>query len=137
MLKKNHWLVTTSKVRLGYCEIQALGHVIGHHYIKPDPEKVSAISRISRPYNVHHVRAFIGLVGYYRRFIPNFAKLAKPLTALTSAENPFHWGEKEQAAFTTLQQQLSEQTLLHTPTTTGRFRVYTDFCSDALGAALH
>ena len=72
-------------MRLGYEQIAVLGHVVGHQIVKPDPEKVAAIQRITPPPNVSAVRAFIGLVGFYRRFIPQFAKIAKPLTSLTSS----------------------------------------------------
>ena len=137
MLRDNRWLVTIGKVRLGYSEIQALGHVVGHQYVKPDPEKIAAIARISPPYNLPSVRAFLGLAGYYRRFIENFAKIAKPLTSLTSKEAPFVWGEAEESAFRTLQRKLSDTTLLRTPTSSGRYRIYTDYSSEAVGAALH
>ena len=105
--------------------------------MKPDPEKIAAISRLSRPQSVTDIRAFVGLVGFYRRFIPGFAKIAQPLTKLTAKDEPFTWGEEQQRAFESLRQQLSELTLLRTPTAEGRFRVYTDYCSSALGAALH
>ena len=137
ILRDNHWLVTITKVRLGYEEISVLGHRVGHQYVKPDPDKVAAIHRITAPSNLTAVRAFVGLVGFYRRFIPKFAKLAKPLTALTTKDAPFHWGDEQEAAFRELQRQLTEFTLLHTPTRDGKYRVYTDYCRDAVGAALH
>ena len=98
---------------------------------------MSAIARLAPPHNVNAVRAFLGLVGYYRRFIEQFAKIAKPLTQLTSIDRPFSWGSVEEEAFRKLQRQLTEATMVHTPTTSGRFRIYTDYCSEALGAALH
>ena len=81
-----------SKVRLGYTEIAALGHLVGRGYVKPDPEKVSALKRLKAPHNLHALRAFLGLAGYYRRFIPNFAKLSKPLTELLAKEVDYVWG---------------------------------------------
>ena len=93
-LRDNHWLVTISKVRLGYEEISVLGHRVAHQGVKPDPDKISAIQRITRPPHLTAVRAFLGLVGFYRRFIPQFAKLAKPLTFLMSKEVQFTWGEE-------------------------------------------
>lgn len=102
LLRDHRWLVTLSKVRLGYTEIQALGHVVGQQYVKPDPEKIAAIARIAPPHNLSSVRAFLGLAGYYRRFIEGFAKISKPLTSLTSKEAPFEWGAAEETAFRTL-----------------------------------
>lgn len=78
------WLVTVTKIRIGYTEIATLGHLVGHGFIKPDPEKVDAIKRLRAPTDERGVRALLGLVGYYRRFIPRFAKIAKPLTNLLS-----------------------------------------------------
>ena len=95
VLKENRWLVIISKVRLGYEEIQTLGHVVGYNYIKPDMEKVACLRRLTPPNNATQVRAFLGLVGYYRRYIAQFAKIAKPLTNLTAADVKFEWGEVE------------------------------------------
>ena len=89
---QNRWLVTVTKVRLGYTEIAALGHLVGRGYVKPDPEKVAALKRLQAPTNVSALRAFLGLAGYYRRFVPKFAKLSQPLTRLLSKEIEFAWG---------------------------------------------
>lgn len=98
-MRDSHWLVTISKIRLGYEEISALGHIVGHNYIKPDPEKVASIKRLTPPTNVTGVRAFLGLVGYYRKYIPGFAKKAKALTNLTKADVAFVWDFEQDKAF--------------------------------------
>ena len=64
-------------------EIQYLGHILGMEGIRPVPAKTEAIKAMHPPVNPKQVRAFLGLVGYYRKFIKNFAKIAKPLTVLT------------------------------------------------------
>ena len=64
-------------------EITYLGHVITENEVKPDPRKIEAVKNFPRPKNRKNVKQFLGLIGYYRRFIPEFAKLAKPLTVLT------------------------------------------------------
>ena len=64
-------------------EIQYLGHILGIEGIKPVPAKTEAIKAMHPPVNLKQVHAFLGLVGYYRKFIKNFAKIAKPLTMLT------------------------------------------------------
>lgn len=72
--------MTLSKLFLAYTEIAALGHVTGRGYVKPDPAKVAALQRLSPPSTLTELRAFLGLVGYYRRFIENFALKSKDLT---------------------------------------------------------
>jgi len=72
-----------SKCQFGLTEIVYLGHLINEHGIKPDPKKVEAIINVKEPTNVTEVRSFIGLCSYYRKFIPQFSKIAEPLLNLT------------------------------------------------------
>ena len=72
-------------------EIQYLGHILGVEGIKPVPAKTEAIKAMHPPVNPKQVRAFLRLVGYYRKFIKNFAKIAKPLTVLTCMDVKFEW----------------------------------------------
>ena len=74
-------------------EIQYLGHILGVEGIKPVPAKTEAIRAMHPPVNPKQVHAFLGLVGYYRKFIKNFAKIAKPLTMLTRMDIKFEWKE--------------------------------------------
>ena len=74
-------------------EIQYLGHILGIEGIKPVPAKTEAIKAMHPPVNPKQVRAFLGLVGYYRKFIKNFAKIVKPLTMLTRMDVKFEWKE--------------------------------------------
>ena len=68
----------------------------------PDPDKVSAISNLQAPSSVREVRALLGLMGYYRRFIKDYAKIAKPITSLLLKEADFVWGNDQQKAMRTL-----------------------------------
>ena len=79
-----------------------MGHIVTSEGVKLDPKKISAIKGYPEPQTVRDVRAFLGLVGYYRRFIPNFAALAKPLTELTKQSVEFKWTEAQNIAFTCL-----------------------------------
>ena len=72
-------------------EIQYLGHILGMEGIKPVPAKTEAIKAMHPPVNPKQVRAFLGLVGYYRKLIKNFTKIAKPLTMLTRMDVKFKW----------------------------------------------
>jgi hypothetical protein len=85
-------MVTMSKLRIGYTSICVLGHRVRNAEVAPDPEKVEAIKGLKAPTTIREVRALLGLMGYYRRFIPNFATLAKPISTLLIKETMFQWG---------------------------------------------
>ena len=71
--------------------LEILGHVVSNGSIHPKPDKTQAISAIARPTTSKETRSFLGLVGYYRKFIRNFAQLSAPLTHLLHKDVPFHW----------------------------------------------
>ena len=85
-------------------KIQYLGHILGTEGFKPVPAKTEAIRAMHPPVNPKQVHTFLGLVGYYRKFIKNFAKIAKPLTMLTQMEVKFEWKETHQDAFIKLKE---------------------------------
>lgn len=72
-----------------------MGYVISHNQIRIDPSKVSAVKDWPTPTNVTEIRSFVGLVNYYRMFIPQFGGIGTPLTNLTKKDLPFQWTEKE------------------------------------------
>jgi len=76
-------------------EVSYLGHKISENGVKPDPEKIKAVQNFPIPRNQKNVKQFLGLVGYYRRFISNFSKLAKPLTDLLKKDKEFKWTETQ------------------------------------------
>jgi hypothetical protein len=80
-------------------EIQFLGHVLSAKGIAVDPSKVKDILEWKSPTTVHRVRSFLGLAGYYRRFIPNFSKIVKPITELLNNDIKFDWSPKCNEAF--------------------------------------
>ncbi|GKD90718.1 hypothetical protein Tco_1366225, partial [Tanacetum coccineum] len=83
-------------------EVQFLGHVINGNGIHVDPSKIEAVKNWKAPRTPTEVRSFLGLAGYYRRFIENFSKIAKSLTILTQKCKTFDWGEEQELAFQTL-----------------------------------
>ena len=116
-------------------EIQYLGHILGKEGIKPVPAKTEAIKVMHPPVNPKQVCAFLRLVGYYRKFIRNFAKIAKPLTMLTRMDVKFEWKEIHQNTFTKLKEVI-QAPILRYPDTTKPYIVYTDASDDACGAQL-
>ncbi|GJU76759.1 putative reverse transcriptase domain-containing protein [Tanacetum coccineum] len=88
-------------------KVQFLGHVIDSEGIHVDPSKIESIKDWTSPKSPTEIRQFLGLAGYYRRFIEGFSKIAKPMTKLTQKKVKFEWGDKQEAAFQLLKQNLS------------------------------
>ncbi|GKA00495.1 putative reverse transcriptase domain-containing protein [Tanacetum coccineum] len=101
LLKKEKLYAKFSKCELWLREVQFLGHVINSNGIHVDPSKIEAVKNWKALRTLTEVRSFLRLVGYYRRFIENFSKIAKPLTILTQKSKTFDWGEKQELAFQT------------------------------------
>ncbi|XP_060937796.1 uncharacterized protein LOC133014546 [Limanda limanda] len=106
-----------AKCCLALEEANYLGYTVGRGNVKPQVKKVDAITTWPQPQTKRQVRTFLGLLGYYRQFIPNFASLAAPLHELTnkSASNRVKWTEQTQLAFHALKKALCSETMLHTP----------------------
>lgn len=113
-----------------------LGHQISEDGVKPDLAKVDAVKNFSVPKTKKSVKQFLGLVGYYRRFIKDMAKIARPLTQLLKKDTPFLWGESAQFAFEILRNSLSSEPLLQFPKFSEQFLVTTDTSNCAVGAVL-
>ena len=107
-------------------EVAFLGHIVGRTVLACDPEKLSAVRNWHEPNRVKAVRQFVGFVGYYRRFVRNFAELADPLVALTRNGVPFVWGSEQQTAFDALKACLLSAPILGFPTEEDRFVLDTD-----------
>ena len=113
-----------------------LGHVISDAGITPDPSKVQAIQRWQHPTNVRELQSFLGMAGYYRRFIANFAHVARPLTLLLQKDTSFVWDTNCQHAFKALQDALTSAPLLTTPRSDLPFALYVDASDCAAGGVL-
>lgn len=125
-----------SKCQFLRSQVKYLGHIVSADGVRPDPEKEEAIRNFPRPTKVREIREFLGLVGYYRRFIDNFAKIAKPLTALTSKYATFRWGDSEEGAYCKLRDKLLTAPVLGYPDFGSPFILATDASQYALGAVL-
>ena len=81
-MRKKRFKVAAKKVFMGYKTIKLLGHILGNGEVRMDPAKVQGISALTAPTTLKELRAFLGMVGYYRRFIENFSKKSKKMTEL-------------------------------------------------------
>ena len=113
-----------------------LGHIVGRMGLACDPAKLAAVQNWHAPDKVKGVRQFVGFVGYYRRFVKNFADLAEPLVALTRKGAPFVWTDRQQAAFEALKACLVCAPILGFPTESGRLVLDTDASLFAVGGVL-
>ncbi|GJR45008.1 putative nucleotidyltransferase, ribonuclease H [Tanacetum coccineum] len=115
-----------SKTKEEHEEVHFLGHVVNQSGIHVDPSKIEAVKNWKAPTTPSEIRSFLGLVGYYRRFIANFSKIAKPLTSLTQKNQKYKWGEKEEETFQTLKNNLCDAPILSLPDEIEDFVVYCD-----------
>jgi hypothetical protein len=96
------------KFKLSKCtffanRLKVLGYIVSGDGLSPDPSKVATVQDFPIPTTVRDIQSFIGLCSYYRRFIPKFTTIARPLTNLTKKNQPFHWTQEHQHSFEQLQ----------------------------------
>jgi len=117
-------------------EVSLLGHVVSKNGLVVDPAKVQAVVEWERPTSVREIHSFLGLAGYYRRFIEGFSSLSGPLTALTKKNAPFVWSEKCEASFQELKYRLVTAPVLTLPMESVGYVVYTDASKKRLECVL-
>ena len=125
-----------AKCRLIRSEVHYLGYQVSAGGISPDPTKLEAVKSYPAPTNVRKLRSFIGLASYYRRFVPNFAKIARPLHNLTKKDVKFLWTGECQSAFEQLREALIRAPVLAYPDFELPFTLETDASGCGLGAVL-
>lgn len=133
--------ITNLKIKLKKCHfclpnIHFLGHVVGRDGIKPDPGKIEKVKNYPIPTNLTELRAALGLFSYYRKFIKDFSRIAKPMNVLLKKDIPYVWTEKQQTAFDRLRQMLIQAPVLSYSDFTKSFTIYTDASGIGLGAVL-
>jgi hypothetical protein len=116
--------------------VSFLGHVISGKVVAVDPKKVKAVVEWTRPTSMFEIRSFLGLAGYYRRFIEGFSKLSGPLTALTRKNARFVWTDECEQCFQELKRRLVTAPVLALPTESGNFVVYNNASKKGLGCVL-
>lgn len=127
-----------TKCYFGYERLECLGHMIGKGILQPVLDKLDAIREAPRPTTKKQVRSFMGLSGYYRKFIPNFATIAVPLTDLTKKgmPNKVVWESAQENAFNTLKVLLTKEPILCLPDLQKEFTLRTDASDTGVGAVL-
>jgi hypothetical protein len=135
-LRDHHLYAKLSKCDFWLKEIKFLGHTVSQEGIAVDPDKVQEVMDWKPPTTVRQIRSFLGLAGYYRRFIPDFSRIAKPMTELLKKGVKFEWSQKCKDAFHTLRQHLTTAPVLAQPDNAKPFDVYCDASGTGLGCVL-
>jgi hypothetical protein len=125
-----------SKCELWLDSVKFLGHTISSEGISVDPSKVQEMMDWKPPTTVHQIRSFLGLAGYYRRFISDFSRIAKPMTELLKKGVKFVWDEKCEKAFHNLRQHLTTAPVLAQSDNSKSYDVYCDALDTGLGCVL-
>lgn len=135
-LQEHQLYAKLSKCEFWIDEVPFLGHIISKGGILEDPSKVQEVLDWEVPETQKKFREFLGLAGYYPKFIENFSKISKPLTSLLEKDAKFEWTEARQAAFDELKKWLTTSPVLVVPDPEKRFTVYCDASREGLGCVL-
>ena len=135
-LEQNGLKLKASKCTFSAPSVELLGYIMSAEGIKCNPDKTDAIANLQVPETVKEVRSFLGMAGYYRQCVPQFAKVAAPLVRLTKKHARFTWGPEQQKSFETLKELLVSSRVMAHPDTSKPYKLYTDACDCAIGAIL-
>ena len=116
--------------------VSFLGHRVDAEGIHTADDKIRSVKEFPQPKSVENVRSFLGLCGYYRSFVRNFASIASPLNMLLKKDRPFHWGGPQEQSFQRLKEALTTAPVLTFPDFSRPFCIYTDASALGLGAVL-
>ncbi|GJS08816.1 putative nucleotidyltransferase, ribonuclease H [Tanacetum coccineum] len=136
LLRKEKLYAKFSKCEFWSQEVYFLGHVVNQNGIHVDPSKIEAVKNWKTPTTPFEIRSFLGLAGYYKWFIANFSKIAKPLTSLTQKNQKYVWGVEQEQAFQNLKNNLCDAPILTLPDGVEDFVVYYDASNQGLGCVL-
>ena len=136
VLRNEQLYAKFSKCEFWLDRVIFLGHVISTEGVCVDPSKIVAIVNWKPPRNVTEVRSFLGLAGYYRRFVRDFSIIASPMTKLLRKDVYYRWTPECQQSFEILKERLTTAPVLTLPVEGGRFVVYSDASKQGLGCVL-
>ena len=135
-LRKADLKLKDSKCNYFKTHVQYLGHLVSGKGIKPLPEKLESVKKMPAPTTPKEIKQFLGLVGYYRKFIPRFADIARPMTNLTRQNTPFEWTIQCQASFEMLKDALITSPMLKYPDPNKPYTLFTDASKHAWACVL-
>ncbi|WVZ51621.1 LOW QUALITY PROTEIN: hypothetical protein U9M48_002748, partial [Paspalum notatum var. saurae] len=135
-LREHKLYAKFSKCAFWLKEVSFLGHILSEKGVAVDPSKVESVLNWKQPESVTEIRSFLGLAGYYRRFIKDFSKTAKPMTSLTKKNAKYTWSPNCEEAFQSLKRSLTTAPVLAQPDVTKPFDVYCDASGNGLGCVL-
>ncbi|XP_038902394.1 uncharacterized mitochondrial protein AtMg00860-like [Benincasa hispida] len=135
-LRANKLYAKFSKCEFWLRQVSFIGHVVSKEGVSVDLAKIEAVTSRARPTTVSEVRSFLGLSGYYRRFVNDFSRIVAPLTQLTRKGALFVWNEACENSFQDLKQKLVSAPVLIVPDESGGFVIYSDVSKKRLGGVL-
>ena len=136
VLREHQLYAKFSKCQFWLDQVAFLGHVVSREGVQVDPSKVEAVQKWPRPTTVTEIRSFLGLAGYYRRFVKDFSRMAVPLTKLTQKNVKFQWSDACEEGFQKLKECLTSAPVLALPSGSGGYMVYCDASRIGLGCVL-
>ena len=136
ILRKEQLYAKLNKCEFWLTEVSFLGHIVSEEGIRVDPKKIEVVIEWKPPRNVTKVRSFLGLAGYYRRFVKGFSMIAAPMTRLLQKNVKYEWSKKCQGSFEKLKAFLTEAPVLTQPTRGKEYVIYSDASLNGLGCVL-
>jgi hypothetical protein len=135
LLQDNQLFVKKAKCSFGVNEVEYLGHIVGREGVRVDPKKIQAMQDWPRPMTLKRLRGFLGLMGYYKKFVHHYGKISKPLMDLLK-KNAFHWTPTTEHDFSYLKQAMCTTPVLVAPDFNKTFVVESDASGTGIGAVL-
>ena len=135
VLQKHQFFIKAKKCAFGQHDLEYLGHIVTAQGVKVDMGKIEAMVAWPRPTNISELRGFLGLTGYYRKFVKIYGIIARPLTNLLK-KGQFGWNDEAEAAFLALKQAMTTTLTLAIPNFDDSFTIEADASGDGIGAVL-